>query len=311
MTLPGPRPGAPSDAAAPDALLRDALDALGHRMVILDAEGRIVLANAAWHAAAVAAEMGAVRGRAHRDVLRADPRLTEGDAARMQHAVERVLDGEAPDACCDYAYRLGGERTQWFSMEARALPGGRRGAIVSHFEVTEHRRAEARLRAEANRDPLTGLANRRLFRDEGGRAFAEARRRGSGCALLYLDLDDFKSVNDRNGHAAGDATLRRVARRLQDAARAGELLARYGGDEFTVLLVDVGSAEACAALNRYRRALSEPAADGEAASLESGGHPASFGLALGPRDGACLDDLLRHADLAMIRNKKRRSATRG
>src|SRR5690606_23510716 len=105
-----------------------------------------------------------------------------------------------------YERRLA-DRSAWFELFAVALPPGKPGAVISQFDITSEREAELELRAQANHDPLTGLANRRLFELEADHALALAKRRGSTATLIFLDLDDFKSVNDTLGHDAGDDLL--------------------------------------------------------------------------------------------------------
>jgi len=106
------------------------------------------------------------------------------------------------------------------------------------LNVAERRRLEDRLRHQAFHDPLTGLANRALFFDRAGHALTRVRRDDGHLALLFLDLDRFKTINDTLGHAAGDAVLQEVARRLRAACRATDTVTRLGGDEFAVLLED-------------------------------------------------------------------------
>jgi diguanylate cyclase len=172
------------------------------------------------------------------------------------------------------------------------LPGllGRLLATARTFEV-RMRRAER----ESMLDPLTGLANRRAWRD-GLRAAEERARRGAGPAVVaVLDLDGFKEVNDAQGHAAGDRMLRRVAATLEGAVRAGDLVARTGGDEFAVLAFMTEEAAALAA--RLDAALAEA------------GLAASVGAADRPPEGT-LDDAWHLADEAMYAAKARRSAGR-
>jgi GGDEF domain-containing protein len=113
---------------------------------------------------------------------------------------------------------------------------GRPVSILSLVEdVTQRVSLEAQLRAQATHDGLTGLANRRLFEDRLGQAIAKARRSGDMLAVLFVDLDGFKQVNDSLGHDAGDSLLVEVARRFGACVREGDTLARLGGDEFTVI----------------------------------------------------------------------------
>ncbi|HSD76722.1 MAG TPA: EAL domain-containing protein, partial [Solirubrobacteraceae bacterium] len=162
-------------------------------------------------------------------------------------------------------------------------------------------RASRRLRRQALHDALTGLPNRTLLHREGARALSAARRRGTPAALLLIDLDRFKEVNDTLGHDHGDELLVEVTERLRAALRSQDLLARLGGDEFAVLLPDVPHRGAVAEVaSRLHRALEDPfALRGVALSLE-----ASIGVAIHPDDGRDLTTLLRRADVAMYEAKQ-------
>ncbi|MEP6953738.1 MAG: diguanylate cyclase, partial [Solirubrobacteraceae bacterium] len=172
----------------------------------------------------------------------------------------------------------------------------------SGLDVTERRAAEAQVEHLAYHDALTGLPNRALLGEHLAHALSRATRAGTACALLYLDLDDFKLVNDSFGHAGGDELLRQVAARLDARSRAGDLLARQGGDEFLLLLADLDGdpvAAAQRAADGLLEALTEPfRLSGE--ELQLG---ASIGLSVYPRDATDADTLLRHADAAMYQAK--------
>ena len=176
-----------------------------------------------------------------------------------------------------------------------------RGIVVNGRDVTERVEAEDRLEHLARHDPLTGLPNRAALLDDLGRAMARAERRQRSIAVLFLDLDGFKVVNDSLGHAVGDQVLVAAADRVRTALRGGDLLARLGGDEFTVVLEDLDDlAEPIALAERLVLALREPL------DIEDRRHvvTASIGIAVtqpGDRDAA---DLLRQADLAMYRAKE-------
>ena len=192
----------------------------------------------------------------------------------------------------------------WVRDEAytltESLSDGRRVSQGLLVDTTEQKRLEERLLHDALHDPLTGLANRVLFRDEVDRALHRRRRRGSAVAVLFLDLDDFKVVNDSLGHRSGDRLLVEVARRLSQSIRSGDVAARQGGDEFTVLLQRVdGIAEAISAAERLSADLRRPI-ELEERSLVVG---ASVGIALSTGAETEADDLLAHADAAMYAAK--------
>ncbi|MEM1414953.1 MAG: diguanylate cyclase [Myxococcota bacterium] len=169
----------------------------------------------------------------------------------------------------------------------------------AHRFAKARRRSERKLADRAHYDPLTGLANRSLFGDLLGRSLREARRHEERVGLLYLDLDGFKAVNDTQGHAAGDAVLRHVARRLEAAVRVDDSVARLGGDEFAIILHDVHDERAAASLReRVRESLATPA------KLPAGPYVvrASIGLALSVASDTS-EELIRRADGAMYRVK--------
>jgi diguanylate cyclase (GGDEF)-like protein/PAS domain S-box-containing protein len=187
-------------------------------------------------------------------------------------------------------------------VEAVGIPFVHRGraAVQSVLrDVTERRAAEERLAHQAVHDPLTGLPNRVLLRDRVSHALARAARGAPQPAVLYLDLDDFKRVNDNLSHAAGDALLVEVARRACACLRAADTCARLGGDEFAVLLEDVpDAATAMATARRMVAALGAPFEIGGASVVMS----VSVGVAVASA-GTSADELLRNADLAMYRAK--------
>ena len=152
-------------------------------------------------------------------------------------------------------------------------------------------RDEERMRHEALHDPLTGLANRTLLRDRLQQALARSAREYGATAVLFIDLDNFKQVNDQYGHAAGDAVLMGVARRLQNAVRPGDTVARLGGDEFVAVCEDIDEDAAMAVGHRLQEAIRPPLAAGGAEHRVS----ASIGIAIGDREP---DALLGNADAA-------------
>jgi len=176
-------------------------------------------------------------------------------------------------------------------------------------DVTALRQAEEELRFMAHHDPLTALTNRSLFNDRLDSALRAAHRHSSTLALLFLDINDFKGINDVHGHAMGDQVLCMVARRLQACVRETDTVARMGGDEFTVLLTDIQSPEAVA--EKVAQILATMA---EPLGAEFGGinmPSCSIGVALYPADGEDADTLLSHADGEMYRIKRQRSAAAG
>ena len=174
------------------------------------------------------------------------------------------------------------------------------GLVVTARDVDARKALEDQLRHRAFHDPLTGLANRALFYDRIEHALTREPRNDGHVAVLYLDLDDFKPVNDRFGHAAGDQLLVAVSERLRACVRSADTVARVGGDEFGVLLEGVpGPNEPVQSAERVLAAFDEPfTIEGQSLALSI-----SVGITLSePEDGA--DDLIRHADLALYAAKR-------
>jgi diguanylate cyclase (GGDEF)-like protein len=170
------------------------------------------------------------------------------------------------------------------------------------------RRVTARLQGQVDQieqlalyDALTGLANRRLYRDRVEQALLASGRAGGGFALMLLDLDRFKEINDTLGHQTGDAVLEELANRLREVGRASDTIARLGGDEFALVLLGAGDpATALFVAERIRRALDDPFSfDGLQLQLET-----SIGIAIFPEHGADAEALLRHADIALYASKE-------
>ncbi len=171
-------------------------------------------------------------------------------------------------------------------------------AVGTVQDITDRKAAETRIEYLAFYDPLTGLPNRALFMDRLRHELAAAERRDQHLALLFLDLDRFKDINDTLGHDAGDRVLVEVSRRFGDALREEETLARLSGDEFVVIASDSGKA-AVRIAERIAEVLETPITAGSQSFSVS----ASIGIAVFPEDGRSVEALLKHADIAMYRAK--------
>ncbi len=180
-------------------------------------------------------------------------------------------------------------------LEIRGMPLPDGGFVTTYVDVTEQRKAQALIAHLAHHDPLTSLANRALMMDRLHMALASVKRGTHRIALLYIDLDKFKPVNDRHGHAAGDQVLKRVASAMLGAVRETDTVARLGGDEFIIIQADVtAAADAEIVAQRVIEAISAPAEHEVSASI---------GIAYAPWDGDTADELLRKADIALYRSK--------
>jgi diguanylate cyclase (GGDEF)-like protein len=185
-------------------------------------------------------------------------------------------------------------------LEIRGSPLQGGGFVTTYLDITERRKNEALIAHMAHHDLLTNLPNRSLFLDRLAQATARAVR-GAKVALLFIDLDRFKPVNDRFGHAVGDKVLQEVAQRLRIATRKADSIARVGGDEFVAILNDVKSSEDVGIVaDRILTALAKPFLVDDLA-IEIG---ASIGIAISPQDGVEPDQLIKSADAAMYRAKE-------
>jgi len=191
---------------------------------------------------------------------------------------------------------------RWYKNSDRVIPwqGGRLVRLQIATDITELKEAEARLRHLATHDPLTRLPHRQLFDDRLKHALELARRAQSRVALLFLDLDAFKAVNDNFGHQAGDELLRKVAERLLAAVRDSDTVARIAGDEFALILEKVQDAQVARGVaERVLLSLRRPFPLPGAELLIT----ASIGIACFPEDARSPQELLRLADEAMYRAK--------
>jgi diguanylate cyclase (GGDEF)-like protein/PAS domain S-box-containing protein len=173
--------------------------------------------------------------------------------------------------------------------------------MVVLSDITDRKRVEEHTRHLAEHDFLTDLPNRVLFLDRLHQALAAARRKHTSVAIMFLDLDRFKGINDSFGHHVGDAVLKEVAARLTGCVRGVDTVSRQGGDEFVVLLADIGGVDQAAHVaNSVMQAVARPLQfDGHTVSLS-----VSIGISIYPADGDDLDTLLKHADVAMYHAKQ-------
>ena len=270
--------------------LREVVANLPVVLFAMDGQGTFVLA-----------EGGALRhlGFAPGQVVGRSAFEIYGDAPDGTAGVTRALEGESVRMTADV-----GDST--FDVQLVPVSGDDRFAVLGlSIDLTEHRRVREELEHLALHDPLTGLPNRALLLDRLGQAIRTARRDEGGAALLLMDLDRFKEVNDRFGHPAGDELLRQVAARLQANVRDVDTVARLGGDEFAIVLPGATLVAAGRVARAIRRALETPfATNGELLDVQP-----SVGVALVPEHGVDPDTLLRRADIAMYVAKRSGSGT--
>ncbi len=187
-------------------------------------------------------------------------------------------------------------------LEVRSMATPDGGMVRTFTDVTERKKAEARIAEMATHDELTGLANRSLFRERVAQALGRTQRYGEPFALLMLDLDRFKPINDTLGHPVGDAVLKETARRLERCVRETDTVARLGGDEFAILQAQAMTQDEVGHLaQRILAAVTEPMdINGNRIEIDT-----TIGVAFAPRDAADHDQLVAKADQALYEGKKR------
>ena len=265
-------------------------------IVITDAEGVIQRVNRAF---------SDITGYGEQDVVGQNPRILKSERHDSEFFAEMwralVDDGQWQGEI--WNRRKDGEiYPQWLTISSIRDPQENIANYVGVFhDMTEIKLHEEQLRYQAHHDALTGLPNRVLFHDRLGVAMAHARRDESKVAVLFLDLDNFKRINDSLGHSVGDLLLKEVAVRLSSCLREIDSLARYGGDEFIVLFEDVEEEESVLlAAKRIIEALAPVmCVQGEEFYLT-----VSLGIAFYPEDGQDQDTLVKNADTAMYRAKE-------
>jgi diguanylate cyclase (GGDEF)-like protein/PAS domain S-box-containing protein len=227
--------------------------------------------------------------------------IDQEDRAFVAGNLRRQLSGEI--SSLQYEFR--GRRKDGKMVHVEVLNGlgtfnGRNAILGTLIDISERKQAEAKVMHMAYHDPLTGLPNRLLFNDRTEQAMAMARRENAVLALLFLDLDRFKAINDTLGHDAGDRLLCEVADRLRECVRESDTVSRFGGDEFNLLLTQVhNESDTELVAHKILRALRRP--------IRIEGHElhgtVSIGVALFPRDGNNVQTLIKNADTALYRAK--------
>ena len=281
-------PAFPAATSLAHSPFEAALAEMATPLLLLDAGGTVTFAND--RAAALFA--GAVPAGRRLAAL-----LAAGGAAETR-ALDEALAAGRP---ARERLALDGGRL----VEAALAPLSSGGFALTFDDVTEHVRSAALARLE----PLTGLCNRAELHERLGAALAEAERIGVPLAVLMLDLDRFKAVNDTLGHPVGDALLRKVAERLRNAARREDVIARLGGDEFAVLQIGRAGDDQPRAAEALARRLVDLVGRAYVLDGQMLNVGASVGIALFPDDGRGPDELLKHADLALYRAKADGRAT--
>lgn len=279
--------------------LLQALDTLAEAIVIYDSDGRLIACNENFRQLYGYSEQEARAGVHFSELGRIDVERGNVSIGKQFEDKDDYLQHKAR-----YRERLEGSFVvelkdgRWIRTTDRRTSDG--GFASVQIDVTEIKALEQQMRHMALHDELTGLANRRLFAEQGGHVLATAQRNGSPCSLLYIDIDRFKAINDSHGHSTGDALLAAVAGRMRARLRASDLIARFGGDEFVVLLPSTGKSQAGQVAQTLIEVLSEPFQLGEVRLPVS----ASIGVADFPDTAQDLEGLLSKADEGLYRAKK-------
>jgi len=276
-----------------------ALNNMGRGLSMFDSEARLIVCNGLYREiydlpedltrpGTTLAEI--VRHHVKRETGRDDPEELEKQRAWIGKHVAELAEGKS------FSHTQFLKSGRIILVSNQPLAGG--GWVDIQEDITEKREAEQKIDWLARHDTLTEIANRHHFREQLDN-WCRAQQAGRGFAVLWIDLDHFKEVNDTLGHPVGDALLKSVAKRLRTAMRGSDIVARLGGDEFAVLQASAGQAQATRLAKRLMRALAEP--------HHVLGHRvtvgASIGIALAPKNGFDPEELMKNADLALYSAK--------
>jgi diguanylate cyclase (GGDEF)-like protein/PAS domain S-box-containing protein len=232
-------------------------------------------------------------------------RIHPDDLSDLLSACQHLCDGSSDTFTNEHRKRCKDGSWKWIQthgkVAARDAADVPVRVIGTYLDISERRQAEETIQHQANFDPLTYLPNRRLFLDRLGQEIIKSRRTDVPLALLLIDLDEFKEVNDSLGHDVGDTLLQESARRIRSCIRDGDTVARLGGDEFTVILTELSDRTHIEDIaQKIISRLAEPFHLGDEVAYVT----ASIGITLYPSDAGDIDTLMKHADQAMYAAKK-------
>ncbi|MES2263293.1 MAG: EAL domain-containing protein [Pseudomonadota bacterium] len=242
-------------------------------------------------------------GYLREDFLRVGPnRALDGDLGRLEDLYEKLLAGDQSGAMAELLVQRKDGSPLSVEVQRRTLRSGQNWILVAVArDITERKEAEQRLLKLAHFDTLTGLPNRSQFYDSLSHSLGQAAEHRWALAVLFLDMDRFKNINDTLGHTIGDELLRQFSSRLVDCLRVRDTIGRFGGDEFAaILMLPEGAQNAIAVVDKIREAMRRP--------FDLKGHEvtvtASIGISVFPDDGTDADTLIQYADTAMYRAKE-------
>ena len=280
-------------------MTQELIEALPNPIYFKGTDGRYLGVNKAWEK-----YFGLPRdqfiGKTVHDLYRNDPKIAE-----RLHADDQLLWDRAGTTVYETVITTPDGRHHdavFYKATFAHADGSVAGLIGTIIDITERKLAEERVRHLAQYDELTGLSNRNMFNQQLARAFAQARRHARPLAILFIDLDGFKNINDTLGHQAGDHVLKEVAVRLRDCLRESDTVGRLGGDEFVVLIEELPhSGHITVVAQKILAAVAKPFI-----LQEQEFHiTASIGISTYPDDGEDMQGLLKNADIAMYRAKER------
>jgi diguanylate cyclase (GGDEF)-like protein len=274
------------------------IENLSQGLLLYDADDRLILRNTHFLRLYPSLLDSVVPGVTYEDVVRmelASSASIPRDEAELSPEFHRCMDRHSdPDVM--YERELGNDR--WVLVNEHRTGDG--GTVVLYTDISELKRRDRELQHLAYHDAMTGLPNRELFQQRVDQALANAKRNDLTVAVLCLDLDYFKNVNDTLGHPAGDALLKCVAERLRSCFRDVDTVARVGGDEFAIVLANLNKPDAASTLaSRLLQVVSHPM-DFNGQQIITG---LSIGIAIAPSDGDDTAKLIKNADLALYRAK--------
>lgn len=275
-----------------------ALQHMRQGLILFDANGRIVLHNERLRELLELSPMLMLEGRTLHDLCRGSVSGLGWEGERAEHEADKLTaahEGIIASGGGSLVQPFGNDRA-YLVQHSPVVEGG---WVTTIEDISERRRNEAAIAHMAQHDALTGLPNRARFDAIFSAALEAANKGDDNLAVMVVDLDRFKEINDTYGHAAGDVVLRALADRMRATLKSGEVFARFGGDEFAALKTFTGMEALRDFLERLERALTIPV-EFEGAVIQMGG---SVGVAVFPEDGAERSKLLSNADLAMYRAK--------
>ncbi|MGO4137866.1 diguanylate cyclase [Rhizobium brockwellii] len=277
------------------------INALSSNICVLDRNARIIAVNLAWQS--FGSENSHRRasdvGSNYLHVCENSSGAGSAEADEFGAGVRAVLDGSTRLFQMEYPCHSPAS-SRWFLGRVTPLGIVEGGAVISHENITGRRLLENELEKLAATDPLTGLPNRRYFFDMANAEFEKVRRFDAKASIIMMDVDAFKAVNDTHGHAAGDEVLRTIGRRCRETMRQSDVLARFGGEEFVVLLPHTTAADATKLAELLRMRICEQAVQIVSRQIFV---TASFGVTEVHRDDLSLDDALVRADKALYQAK--------